>query len=206
MAAWSAFLPLIARHAPGAADIVIEAEARQAAIEFCEESLSLQRVLPPVPLVRGQALQSLVFDGEIVVKLLAAWIDGKPLGFFLPQDVDGAEVPAPGAPDAVSMAGPMQVLLRPAPAVGGVLTVRAAMRPSQAATSLDDGVFERHAQIIADLAISRMTSTPGRVYTDGAAAQAAQARYQSALDALRPKVFRARTRGSRAGSSRMTWC
>lgn len=208
MAALSAFYPLIAPRVPGAPSPAISAAAREGAIEFCARTLTLQRKLAALDTVIDQAAYTLVQAGEVVEKLLAAKLGGKPLRLPRAADLDeDDDIPlSQAAPADLLLTGTMQVTLVPAPSVAGLkLAVRAAMRPSQAATTVDDVLFERHAQAIADWALHKLKSASKETtYYDGKGADLALARFMDAVGAERAKVLRDRARSQ--SRPRVQWC
>lgn len=208
MAALSAFYPLIAPRVPGAPSPAIAAAAREGAIEFCARTLTLQRTLASVDTVADQAAYTLTQTGEVIEKLLAAKLAGRPLNLARAADLDDDEdiTLSQAAPADLLLTGTMQVTLVPAPAVAGLkLAVRAAMRPSQAATTVDDVLFERHAQAIADWALHKLKSASKEsTYYDGKGSDLALARFMEAVGIERNKVLRDRAR-SRA-RPRVRWC
>lgn len=208
MAALSAFYPLIAPRVPGAPAPAISAAALEGAIEFCSRTLTLQRKLTAVPTVANQAAYTLVQAGEVVEKLLAAKLDGKPLRLPVQADLDDDDdqTLAAAAPCDLLLTGTMQVTLVPAPALANLqLVVRAAMRPSQAATTVDDVLFERHAQAIADWALHKLKSASKESsYYDASGSDLAAARFLEAVGREKAKVLRERARSQRR--PRVMWC
>lgn len=201
MAALSAFVPLVAPFVPGAAPIAIQAAVLQAAIEFCEKTLTLQRTLASVPTVIDQGAYTLTQSGEVVAKLLGAKLDGVPLGLLTPADLDDEDTPTESvaAPCDIVLTGPMQVTLTPPPSVAGLaLVVRAAMRPSQTATTVADELHERHAAAIAAGAAAWLLNQPGTAYRDadrsGKTALERAGAFEAAIGAERARIFRNRSR------------
>lgn len=201
MAALSAFYPFIAPLVPGAPSIAIQQAALQGCIEFCERTLTLQRKLVAVNTVADQAAYTLTQAGEVVAKLLGAKLDGKPLALVVPADLDDDDdiTLSAAAPVEIELTGTMQVTLRPPPSVASLpLVVRAAMRPSQAATTVDDALFERHAQSIAHWAAHHLkTVNKDAPYFDRAGAELALAKFVDAVAAERARMLRNRSRAKR---------
>lgn len=196
MAALSSFFPMVAPMVPGAPDIAIENAALYGAIEFCTRTLTLTRTLAAVPTVAGQAPYVLVQPDEVVVKLLGVKIDGKPIELLTPTALDGQEdLTTWQTSTNALLSAPMILQLYPRPLVAGQqIVVRAAMRPAQAATSVADDVFERHAQAIADYAAYWLMSQPQAAYAKPREASAPMARFHEAVAAEKERVFRAHAR------------
>lgn len=203
MAALSSFHPLIAPFVPGAPDPAIENAALQGAIEFCQRTLTLQRTLASVPTVIDQTTYTLVQAGEVVAKLLGVKLAGKPLDLLTPTDLDGENTPTMSvvAPDAAILTGPMTLQLDPPPAAASLgIVVRAAMRPAQAATTVDDGVFERHARAIADFACYWLMCQPETTYYNKGAAEIRFNAFETAVGKEKARVLRSHSRArSRPG-------
>lgn len=206
MAVLSAFLPLVAPWTPGAPDVAIENAALQAAIEFCSLSLCLQRTLASVATVVDQADYTLTQSGEVTTKLLAAWLDDRPLDLVTAASFDGiSPQESSSAPGGLLWRGPMAVQLLPPPSVAGLaLVVRAAMTPSQAATTIDDGLFERHAAAIAEGARAWLMSQPEKAYYKPNDAAACRGRMLEAAANEKAAAFYDRARSSRRRS--VVWC
>lgn len=197
MAAWSDFVALISPRTQGCADIVIEFEARKAAIEFCEKTLCHQRVLSGVTTVVGQADYTFTQANEVIERLLAARLDTEPLEILSDHHLDWTPTQGNGSSWAVTLKSSTSVTLFPPPRSNAIpLQIRAAMRPSRAATSIDDDLFERYADAIADGAVARICVTPNRAYTDLAAAADAGARFQEAIASAREGAYRRHARTS----------
>lgn len=208
MASLGAFSPLVAPYVDGAPGVAIQAAVLQGAIRFCERTLTLQRTLAAVTTVANQADYTLTQSGEVVEKLLGAKLAGVPLAILTPADIDGEQdltsATASGTPDVI-LTAPMQVTLRPAPSAAGLsLVVRAAMRPSQTATTLADELLERHGRAIADWAVHLLASQPGKAYSNDKAALARATMFEDAVGAERARVLLNRSRARSKPAVR--WC
>lgn len=208
MAALSAFYPLIAPRVPGAPSPAIAAAALEGAIEFCSRTLTLQRKLAAVNTVANQAAYTLTQAGEVVEKLLAAKLNGRVLALPVQADLDDEDdvTLSVSQPDELLLTGPMQVTLNPPPSIANqALVVRAAMRPAQSATTVDDVLYERHAQAIADWALHKlMSASKQNTYYDATGADLALARFMEAVGREKAKVLRDRARSTRR--PRVLWC
>ena len=201
MAALSSFLPLIAPFVPGAPDVAMENAALQGAIEFCERTLTLQRKLASVATVIDQANYTLVQAGEVVHKLLGVKLGGKPLRLPTQTALDAEDTPTMSviAPTDALLVAPMTLQLYPPPSAASLsIIVRAAMRPSQTATTVDDGLFERHARTIADFACYWLMVQPETAYYNKGAAEVRFNAFEAAVGREKARVLRNHARsGSR---------
>lgn len=206
MAELSAFVPLVAPWAPGAPEVAIENAALQAAIEFCRRTLCLQRTLAAVNTVANQADYVPTQAGEVMNKLLGAWLNERPLDLATLAPFDGIAPPeAVDAPSAIAWVGSMRVRLMPPPAVAGLpLVLRAAMVPAQAATTIDDDLFERHAAAVANGAKAWLLSQPDKTYYRPNDAGAYRTLMDEAIATEKVAVLHDRSR-SRV-RARINWC
>lgn len=199
MAALSSFLPLIAPFVPGAPDVAMENAALQGAIEFCERTLTLQRKLAAVDTVIDQANYTLVQSGEVVHKLLAVKLNGKPLRLPTQTTLDGEDDATMSviAPTDALLVAPMTLQLDPPPSVADLeIVVRAAMRPSQTATAVDDGLFERHARSIADFACYWLMVQPETTHYNKGGAEVRFNAFEAAVGREKARVLRNHARSS----------
>lgn len=195
--AWSAFFPLIAPHSTGAADPAIEDAARRAAIEFCAETGVNEKTLADIATVQGQADYTIAgATSEVIAGLLSVRLDGQRLSLLTPAELDDMpELEGDATPWAAMLVGPSSVRMVPAPVVADrQISVRAAMRPAQAATGVDDAVFERYAADIAFGAVALLE--PKR--------SDARVRFVDAIGRARVAVLRNHSRT--ATRARINWC
>lgn len=182
MAALSALFGRVAPSAPGAADPSIDAAVLDAAIEFCTQTLCLQRTLAAVTTVAHQADYTLTQANEVTVKLLGVKLDGSPLRLLTPATLDALDDVDEQDPGAALLAGPMLLRLYPTPAAAGrSVVVRAAMRPAQGATTIDDSLVEWHAAALAAGATASLLGRPGTTFYNVAAARAARMVFDDAI-------------------------
>lgn len=204
--ALSSFLPLVAPRAPGAPDPAVERAVRQAAIEFCSRTLVLERTLAAIQTVADQQDYTASYSGEVVHRLLAVRLDDAELALLSQAQTDAMPVvPDGGTPEAALLVGPTTLRLYPAPTVDDMdIVARCAMRPSQAATTLDDGLYERYAECIANGALARLLQDAKSAYYDPAGAGAARAAFEGAVASAKSAAFfgHARTRPR----ARISWC
>jgi hypothetical protein len=197
VADWADFYTMIAPHVPGAAEPAIEDAARSAAIELCSKSGVAEKTLADIPTVQDQADYTIAgATSEVIARLLSARLDGQRISVLTPADLDELpDLEGDASTWAAVLLTPSTVSLILAPAAAGrVLSLRAAMQPARAATTLDDAVFERYAEDIAWGAVARLV--PKRLD--------AQARFLDAIGRAKAAVLR---NHSRAGTrSRVNWC
>jgi hypothetical protein len=197
---WSDFYSLVMPWAPGCAEIVADAALRQAAIEFFQETLAWQRTLDPSLTITTAGYPDVACDitaDEAIVKLLDTKLDGRPLTLARADDFDGTDEPQSGMPSAAYTVDQSTVLLYPAPAASGMkVTLRVALKPSQAATGIADAPFEQYASAIAAGALARLCTQPGTSYLNPGIAGTEGERFEAAKSKARARAFmgNARTR------------
>lgn len=206
MAALSSFLPLVAPFVPGASDIAIRNAARNAAIDFCQRTLALQRTLASVNTVASQSDYTLVQSGEVVAKLMHVTLSGEPLVAVTESELDAEPSGTTAeAPRLALMAGPMKLRLYPTPTVADLpIVARAAMRPARAAASIDDDLFERYAQVIACGAAAWLASQAKKAYSNPNVAMEQRAMFNEGIAAAKVAVYNANARTR--PRSRVRWC
>jgi hypothetical protein len=206
MAALSSFIPMVAPMVAGAPSIAIENAALYSAIDFCSRTLALQRSIASVNTVANQAEYTLTQAGEVVHKLLAVKLADEPLHLLTPAQLDREQEPDPvETPWAAVLTAPMKLRLYPAPKSSSIAIVaRAAMRPSQAATTIDDDLFERYGQAIADGAAGWLMQQPAAAYFNPQGAIEAKQRFLDAVALAKAAVFVGHART--AARPRINWC
>ncbi len=194
----SAFMPLVLPYVPGCAEIAAEAMVRQAAIEFCTRSLAHQRTLDAVATDAGSAEVDFDIGKDVVVaKLLACWLNRRPLGLAAPAWLDGRDLPLAGMPKAAYVTdGTRKLFLDAIPGAGQQLVARVALRPSMVATTLDDALFERYSLAISHRAIALLAAQPDKSYSNPQVAMTAQGEFDQALTRARVAVFKGHSRAA----------
>lgn len=195
-----AFLPLILPNCPECPDFVAEAQARFAAIEFCERSRAW-RHLTTVPVIEGEAEGVIVApDTAAIHEIEFAEFDGKPL---TPVQFSTFDRLAEGRPRYVTQASPNTVMVSPFAA--GSLEISLFLKPlasSQFGTVAGNPLADRfnvvpdflvsvHGTAIAYGALSRILAIPREAWTDGAEALRYGALFENKLNG----AFRANMRG-----------
>jgi hypothetical protein len=93
MSAYSAFLDYVMPDVPGCTTQLAEHEIRNACIEFCENSLILQRDHDPVTIVAGIVDYDLEPPtGTLVTRVMKAWYKGTELVQSAPDNINKSEV------------------------------------------------------------------------------------------------------------------
>ena len=205
--AYSAFLDYVMPHVPGCTNEMALLEIRNACIDFCEKSLILQRDHDPVTVVKGQVDYD--FEpptGYLVTKLMKAWYKTKELPPLAPDEINRAEVYNRSFTGAdVGQTDPRNILQKdertytlypvPSETVPMSLTMRIALKPTRASTTIDDVIFEDYAEAIAAGAKARLMMSPGKPYSNPQGAVAWLGMYQSGLNTARQRATHGNARG-----------
>ena len=162
----------------GCPEITVFNAIQNAAIEFCEKSLILQADHDPVTVVGNIVDYDLEPPTDtLVVKVMRAWLEGTELTALAPDLVNGPAVynrlytsyqAAPGTPNSFLQKDPRSISLWPLPDQNytNSLTMRVALKPTRASTTIDDVIFEDYAETIASGALYRLMSSVGKSYTN----------------------------------------
>lgn len=158
MKAWSQFFPDILAEVPGCPDSMLERALVRAAQEFCSGTHVWKIWLSDTTTV----LDVIDYDIELeanseLVRLEKAILDGRPIKTTteeaLPEDwsVNPASVAS-----CVFTHDRKTLTLLPPPAAGLMLRVQAVLKPSNAATGIEDHLFDHYVDEIAMGAIARL--------------------------------------------------
>lgn len=204
---YEAFLDYVLPHVPGCTNEMAIHEIRNTAIEFCEKSMILQRDHDPVTIVKG----TVDYDfepptGYLVTKIIKAWYKTKELTPLAPDEINKAEVYNRMFTGAdVGQTDPRNILQKdertytvypvPMETAPMSLTMRVALKPTRASTTIDDVIFEDYAEIIGAGAKARLMMSPGKPYSNPQGAVAHLGMYQSGLNVARQRAVHGYVRG-----------
>lgn len=178
MAAYDDFMPYVLPEVPGAPEPIVTQHIRSACIDFCEKSLILTRDHDPITLVEKIVDYDLEPPtGYIVVKVMKAWLENQELTPLAPDFVREASVynrlfssyeSAPDRPRAYLQKDERSISVWGVPDknYANGLTLRVALKPSRASTTIENVVFEDYAEVIAHGALYRLMISPGKSYTN----------------------------------------
>jgi hypothetical protein len=171
------FLPYVLLDCPGVSDDAALSAVSSAAIEFCEKSLVLQRDHDPVNVVAGRSDYDLdsPISGCLVCKVMKAWFDNRVLVPTGPDDMDDPTIYNPAISGGSGSTPTHYIqkeervisLWRPPQHDGAqLLTLRVALKPSRAAISVDDVLFEDWADVISSGAKASLQIVPGKTFSN----------------------------------------
>lgn len=173
MTPWTSFYDLIAPDLPGCSFAAMDIALRQAAIAFCEQSLTWKYTHPDIAVVAATASYNYVPPTQAVVHVVTY------------AEFDGTEIECKagesniaiadwrnqtGAPEYV-LGGATALTLVPTPDVAGTLSLEVALKPSPTGTGIDDNIFSEYRQAIIHGALARLMLSPKKPYTSPSLAQ-----------------------------------
>ena len=207
---YEAFFSNVLPEVPGCPEITAFNAIQNAAIEFCEKSFILQVDHDPVTV-----LASIVdYDLEpptdyLVVKVMRAWLEGTEL---TPVDPDGVVTPAvynrlyssyqsnPATPNSFIQKDPRSISVWPLPdkKYANGLTMRVAVKPTRAADTIDDLIYEDYYEAIASGALSRLLNSQGKPYSSRDGAAIADRQFRQAINVARQRATHGHNRSTLA--------
>lgn len=176
MVAWSAFYPDVLPELPWAPDPAVDQWLRNAAIEFFDRSKAYVVDLDAADAVANQMAYDLDLPSYTdLVEVVAVVVSGNPLDPASPQFLAGkfgdwsAEV---GTPDYYTQQSMDGLLLVPAPSASAAaaIKIKAAVKPSHAAPSIENWLFVQWRQAITAGAKAKAMAEEGKPWSnpDGA--------------------------------------
>lgn len=208
MAAYENFFPNILPEVPGVAEMVAENAVRNAVIEFCEKSLILQRDHDPITVVQNIVDYDLEPPtGYIVVKVMKAWLENAELTPLAPDFVREAAVynrlfssyeANTDRPRAFLQKDERTVSLWGVPDKNyrSGLTMRVALKPTRAATTVEDVILEDYAETIASGALYRLMMSAGKPYTNTELAAVHKGLFQQGINVARQRATHGQVRST----------
>ncbi len=200
MAEWSAWFDEVLPHVPGCPQPVATHAIRNAAIQFCEDSRVWQIDHPLIDSVADTAEYTLApGDGKKVVRLEMVWYEGNPLDPITTADLEalytGWTVET-GEPKYFLQERLEALVLVPYPsaAVTDAIKAKVSVKPSRAATVIDDVIHERYLEQIGRGARSRLHLMQRKPWTDVNLGSALAQQFEDDIAAARFAAFKGHTR------------
>lgn len=184
--AFTELLPEILPAVPACPEMVAVHAARQAAIEFCEES-GCWLVLNDSELIAPDDLP-LTLDvpsGARLVRVAQVQLDQFALPAFTLAQLDATGIAwrdqVSDATEGYYMASPTELALYPRPSSNKTLSAGLVLTPTRAAQDIEDFLFERHYDGLAAGALARLYAIPGQPWSNPGLSVAARERFQVAV-------------------------
>jgi len=208
MASYEDFFPYVMPEVIGAPEPLVVQAIRNTCIEFCEKSLILTRDHDPVTISQNIVDYDLEPPtGYLVVKVQKAWLDNREITPLAPDFVNDPAVynrlfssyQARGStPTAYLQKDARTISVWPLPdrQYRNGLTMRIALKPTRASTTIEDEVFEDYAEAIGQGAAYRLQVSVGKAYTNPDMAVINKGFFDQAINVARQRASRGHVRSS----------
>lgn len=207
MVSYDDFLPYVLPDVPGCAEIVAVQQIKNTVIDFCEKSCVVQVDLDPVTLLAGESTYDLEPPtNRLVTKVMRLFYKNKELPPVGADYIGSASFYNPDAIDGDAQSNPIgwsqkdtttfTVFPPPKDRENGAITIRAAIKPTRAATSCDDIVFEDYVEYIAAGAKARLMIVPNKAYTNPNLVVTQNQFYMQGVNVARQRATRGHTRAN----------
>ncbi len=184
-----ALFPFVAPQVKACPDPTLIHHIRQALIEFCESTMAWQVALPEITTTANVDQYAMTLPGEtMLVQIKAAALDGEPL------EASGIISSTRGS---VWTEDRQAVLITPQPEAGKKLALSVALRPSQAAATIEPRLFELYAKTIAHGALASLMDMPDVTWSNPMKALDRRQQFESGCDAVAAKVSKSNSRRAR---------
>lgn len=186
---WTDFLPLITPHVPDCPDAVIKTYLPISTADFFARTYLWRDDIDAIYLAPNQIEYDLDAEAE-VEDVLAVVHNGLPL-----QRTDLRLVPnerrgETGDPVAYWVQADRTIRVFPTPETRAKMTVTAVLKPSRTGTGVEDWIYETWADALVSGAVARLTSIPGKQWTDTGLASLHKSLFEQAIVNARVRDFR----------------
>lgn len=198
------FLDAVMIDSPGCLIDVALTEIKNAIIDFCERSLSVQVTTDPMSVTAGQAEYDVDVDtGYTPVKIMSLWYGTNKLDPIAPDMINDVSsfnlaIDSTGTPNRYTQRSAAEVTLIPTPdtTVANSVTMRVAVKPLRSSTSIEDVIYEDYFDAIVAGAKYRLMLSPGKSYTNPGAAAYNKNIFETGVNQARQRTVRGYTRSS----------
>jgi hypothetical protein len=165
---WDAFYDFVVPDVPGCPFAAIDVALRQAAIDFCSQSLAWKATHPDITVVPGTASYNFAPPAQAVVHAVTyAEFEGSEIDCHTGES--GIQIynwrNQTGTPEYV-LGGATALQLVPTPDVAGTLKIEVALKPDPTATGIDDSIFNEYRDAIVHGALGRLMLSPKKPYSN----------------------------------------
>lgn len=208
MSAYTDFLDLVMPHVPGASTAIATHEVKMTVIDFCKRSMAYQRDHDPVTVIRNMIDYDLdPPTGTLVIKVMKAWYKDNELNPVSPEYITnptfynssfaGANVVL-STPNVYTQKDERTVSIFPFPdtTVSMGLTMRVALKPTMASTTVDNFILEDHGETIMHGTLQRLFASPGKPYSNPNLATAHGAMFMEGVNTARQNATRGHVRSN----------
>jgi len=193
--AYEAFLPYVLPLVPHVPEPTAVIAIRNACIDFCRGSLFLEQTMDPISTAAGVADYEIdVPMGTVLTQVVSLYHQALPLVRRSVSELasmygrDWQDLS--GVPKSWVQLNPTEVklVLTPDKSEANALTGIIAVTPSRSSTTVDEQVFERYVEPIAQGAASKMLGIPGQPFSNPEAALLYGRMFASAIANVRSLV------------------
>ena len=201
--AFTEFLPEVLPSVPACAEPLAVNAVRNAAIEFCSNTLFWQEtqadtaitvaVTPSAPLTLSAP------TGARIIQIMAVTIDGLPLS---PISIDMLDDGVynwrgrTGKPSAFYQPNPDQLVFVLPPDASYTATLRVAYSPTRVADGVDERIYQNYLEAVSFGAVARLAAIPGQAFSNPEVASYARAMFNNAMTDATIEANKSYTRGS----------
>jgi len=205
-AIWSDFHPYVLHLVRGASQPLVEQCLREAARELCSRTLVWQDSTRTISVIADQTPASYAIPEASLteaVQVIKVYSSTQTLSKATPDSLD--MITAWEAQTAVEathffLPDPATIRLYPIPTTSYTLYLRAAYRPSAAATGIADFLFEDYRDVIVSGALALLYTMPGQVWSNPKGADHHSEKFIAGIGAARGQL----SRGHHYGVLRVT--
>ena len=198
------FLPEVMQYCPDVPELLATNAIKQSCIEFCEKTRYWQVDLDPVTALAGIANYEMdVPAGTKFVDIVEAWYNDT---LLIPKSVEEMTRiyrqtdwrTVEGSPQYLTRIIPTEVILVPKPTAQSVyaISVRAAIAPTRASTTVDQDLYESFLEYISYGARARLYGTPKQPYFDKQSAMLYEKKFRDAIGEVRTRVNKGLSRSA----------
>ncbi len=197
---WAKWYDEVLPEVPNCPQAVAGNAIRNAAIEFCERSFVYQLTHAAIAAVQDQGEYTFSPGAGLkVVRPEIVWYDKVPLTAKTRDDLDRLYAYWPdetGTPIYYVMEALEKLILvpKPAAALADAIRVKVAVRPTRAATDIDDAIHEKYLEQIASGAKARLFAMKKKPWTDNQLAVYHKQQFDDAIAKARLAAARGHTR------------
>ena len=208
MSAYEDFFPYVVPEVAGCPEPMVVHAIRSTCIEFCEKSLVLTRDHDPITIIENKVDYDLEPPaGYLAIKVMKAWVNNQPITPLVPDFVREAAVynrlfaeyqQQPNTPQHYLQKEERSISLWPMPdrKIANGLTLRVALKPTRASTTIEDVIFEDYAETIAAGALSRLMTNANRPWQNMEMAAINAVKFNSGLNVARTRALHGHTRSN----------
>ena len=190
--------PFVLEMAPSCPEPTMVHHLRQSAIKFCERTLAWQQDLTAIVSVAGDDSYPMVFPaGASLVKLMAFTVDGAEAFVVTPEKGRRLAVNQSGR-DVAWTDDRVNVRINPVPSQDGLSYVlKAALKPTQAATTIADSLGEHYAVELAAGALGTLLDLETMPWANPRMASAKRTFFEDRVGVISSQVSKGFSRGAR---------